>query len=180
MLQSYPKLYIYLGLFMLKWSIQANAIEYFCVHFHVSPWCDVTLFLYQFILQTGNGTLSCRPSKCREDLTCQCHRCECTQHAYRWSRCFSKSLVLLMFVFIQTGGYTEDSIPTVGYLTHSLVFVLPITILDINSFHFGEQVGFNMRKVTKGNVTIKLWDLGGQRRFRSMWERYCRGVTAIV
>ncbi|KAG6392704.1 hypothetical protein SASPL_146928 [Salvia splendens] len=66
---------------------------------------------------------------------------------------FLKSLVLLMFVFIQTGGYTEDSIPTVG---------------------------FNMRKVTKGNVTIKLWDLGGQRRFRSMWERYCRGVTAIV
>jgi hypothetical protein len=23
-------------------------------------------------------------------------------------------------------------------------------------------VGFNMRKVTKGNVTIKLWDIGGQ------------------
>ncbi|XP_040861488.1 ADP-ribosylation factor-like protein 8c-like isoform X1 [Glycine max] len=54
---------------------------------------------------------------------------------------------------IATGGYSEDMIPTVG---------------------------FNMRKVTKGNVTIKLWDLGGQRRFRSMWERYCRGVSAIV
>ncbi|KNA15642.1 hypothetical protein SOVF_096360 [Spinacia oleracea] len=54
---------------------------------------------------------------------------------------------------IATGGYSEDMIPTVG---------------------------FNMRKVTKGNVTIKLWDLGGQKRFRSMWERYCRGVTAIV
>jgi len=37
-----------------------------------------------------------------------------------------------------------------------------------------------MRKVTKGNVTIKLWDLGGQPRFRTMWERYCRGVSAIV
>ena len=37
-----------------------------------------------------------------------------------------------------------------------------------------------MRKVTKGKVTIKLWDLGGQPRFRSMWERYCRGVSAIV
>ncbi|XP_047326378.1 ADP-ribosylation factor-like protein 8c [Impatiens glandulifera] len=42
------------------------------------------------------------------------------------------------------------------------------------------DVRFNMRKVTKGNVTIKLWDLGGQRRFRSMWERYCRGVFAIL
>jgi len=41
-------------------------------------------------------------------------------------------------------------------------------------------VGFNMKKVTKGNVTIKLWDIGGQPRFRSMWERYCRGVNAIV
>ncbi|CAL5368286.1 unnamed protein product [Camellia sinensis] len=54
---------------------------------------------------------------------------------------------------IATGGYSEDMIPTVG---------------------------FNMRKVTKGNVTIKLWDLGGQQRFRSMWERYCRGVSAIL
>ena len=53
----------------------------------------------------------------------------------------------------QTGGFSEDMIPTVG---------------------------FNMRKVTKGKVTIKLWDLGGQPRFRSMWERYCRGVHAIV
>merc|ERR1711871_235557 len=41
-------------------------------------------------------------------------------------------------------------------------------------------VGFSMRKVTKGSVTIKLWDLGGQPRFCSMWERYCRGVNAIV
>ena len=24
------------------------------------------------------------------------------------------------------------------------------------------------------------WDLGGQPRFRTMWERYCRGVNAIV
>ncbi|GLJ46751.1 hypothetical protein SUGI_0985950 [Cryptomeria japonica] len=54
---------------------------------------------------------------------------------------------------VATGGYSEDTIPTVG---------------------------FNMRKVCKGNVTIKLWDLGGQPRFRSMWERYCRGVSAIV
>eukprot|EP00160_Parvularia_atlantis_P008019 Unigene1723_Nuclearia_a/m.5295 Unigene1723_Nuclearia_a/g.5295 ORF Unigene1723_Nuclearia_a/g.5295 Unigene1723_Nuclearia_a/m.5295 type:complete len:186 (-) Unigene1723_Nuclearia_a:127-684(-) len=54
---------------------------------------------------------------------------------------------------LANGQYTEDMIPTVG---------------------------FNMRKVTKGNVTMKLWDIGGQPRFRSMWERYCRGVNAIV
>ncbi|KAJ3188952.1 ADP-ribosylation factor-like protein 8 [Gaertneriomyces sp. JEL0708] len=54
---------------------------------------------------------------------------------------------------IANGQFTEDMIPTVG---------------------------FNMRKVTKGAVVMKLWDLGGQARFRSMWERYCRGVNAIV
>ena len=53
----------------------------------------------------------------------------------------------------QSGQFTEDMIPTVG---------------------------FNMRKITKGNVTIKLWDIGGQPRFRTMWERYCRGVNAIM
>ncbi|GJX46899.1 ADP-ribosylation factor-like protein 8A [Tanacetum coccineum] len=54
---------------------------------------------------------------------------------------------------IATGGFREDMIPTNG---------------------------FNMRKIMKGNVTIKLWDVGGQLRFRSMWERYCRGASAIV
>ncbi|CAO1618825.1 unnamed protein product [Jaminaea pallidilutea] len=54
----------------------------------------------------------------------------------------------------------------------------------ISSGQFSEEmvptVGFNMRKVQKGNVQIKMWDIGGQPRFRSMWERYCRGVSAIV
>ncbi|KAJ8301670.1 hypothetical protein KUTeg_020657 [Tegillarca granosa] len=60
---------------------------------------------------------------------------------------------------IASGQFSEDMIPTVG---------------------------FNMRKITKGNVTIKLWDIGGQPRFRSMWERYCRdkpqlqGIPVLV
>lgn len=57
-----------------------------------------------------------------------------------------------------------------------------VNVLTTGTFHEDmiPTVGFNMRKVTKGGVTIKLWDLGGQTRFRSMWERYCRGVQAIV
>ncbi|PWN22739.1 P-loop containing nucleoside triphosphate hydrolase protein [Microstroma glucosiphilum] len=54
----------------------------------------------------------------------------------------------------------------------------------ISSGQFSEEmvptVGFNMRKIQSGNVQIKMWDIGGQPRFRSMWERYCRGVSAIV
>ncbi|ODA80385.1 hypothetical protein RJ55_03343 [Drechmeria coniospora] len=41
-------------------------------------------------------------------------------------------------------------------------------------------VGFNMKRVHRGHVSIKCWDIGGQPRFRCMWERYCRGVNAIV
>ncbi|KAG5918290.1 hypothetical protein E4U42_006927 [Claviceps africana] len=41
-------------------------------------------------------------------------------------------------------------------------------------------VGFNMKRVQQGRVSLKCWDIGGQPRFRTMWERYCRGVNAIV
>ncbi|MBW04113.1 ADP-ribosylation factor-like protein 8A, partial [Eschrichtius robustus] len=58
-----------------------------------------------------------------------------------------------------------------------------LTLNEELSGQFNEDmiptVGFNMRKITKGNVTIKLWDIGGQPRFRSMWERYCRGVLVL-
>jgi len=57
-----------------------------------------------------------------------------------------------------------------------------------------------MKKVQKGHVTLKWfglhcdktlrsapiltmdssWDLGGQPRFRTMWDRYCQGVNAVV
>ncbi|KAF7314201.1 Nucleoside triphosphate hydrolase protein [Mycena kentingensis (nom. inval.)] len=41
-------------------------------------------------------------------------------------------------------------------------------------------VGFIFRKVRKGNVTLKIWDVAGQPKFRTMWERYCHGADAIV
>lgn len=54
---------------------------------------------------------------------------------------------------IGSGQWSEDVVPTVA-------------------FHF--------RKVRKGNVTLKIWDLAGQPRYRSIWERYCNGVDAVV
>lgn len=41
-------------------------------------------------------------------------------------------------------------------------------------------MAFNKKEVKKGHVSIKCWDLGGQPRFRSMWERYCRDVNALI
>ena len=56
-----------------------------------------------------------------------------------------------------------------------------------NSFHERQwtedtvpTVAFNYRKVRKGAVTLKIWDVAGQPKFRSMWERYCNGVDAVV
>jgi len=54
---------------------------------------------------------------------------------------------------ISTGQFVKDTLPTVG---------------------------FEMKIVTKENINIKLWDIGGQVKFRSMWERYCRGVDVII
>ncbi len=37
-----------------------------------------------------------------------------------------------------------------------------------------------MRNIKKGGVQIKMWDLGGQPRFRESWEKYCRGADGIL
>lgn len=41
-------------------------------------------------------------------------------------------------------------------------------------------IGFNYRKLKKGKVEFKLWDLGGQPRFRDSWEKYCRSADCII
>ncbi|KAE8247734.1 hypothetical protein A4X03_0g6969, partial [Tilletia caries] len=54
----------------------------------------------------------------------------------------------------------------------------------LSSGQFSEEViptvGFAMKKVRNGNTTIKVWDIGGQPRYRTLWSRYCSGVSAIV
>ncbi|KII68285.1 ADP-ribosylation factor-like protein 8B [Thelohanellus kitauei] len=40
--------------------------------------------------------------------------------------------------------------------------------------------GFSVKKCKKGNCMIKFWDVGGQPRFRQLWDRYCRGVNCII
>ena len=54
---------------------------------------------------------------------------------------------------LATGEYDEDTIPTIG---------------------------FNMKEVKKGKVAMKMWDLGGQPKFRKSWETYCRNTDCII
>ena len=81
----------------------------------------------------------CDTARCQEVLPDSCAAC---------SLFFKKEMELSLIGLqnagktslvnvVATGAFHEDMIPTVG---------------------------FNMRKVTKGAVTIKLWDLGGQVR----------------
>ncbi|KRX04149.1 P-loop containing nucleoside triphosphate hydrolase [Pseudocohnilembus persalinus] len=52
-----------------------------------------------------------------------------------------------------TGKFEEDTIPTIG---------------------------LNHRQLKKGKVSMKLYDLGGQPRFRESWEKYCRSADVII
>ncbi|KAM0748573.1 ADP-ribosylation factor-like protein 8B [Meredithblackwellia eburnea MCA 4105] len=85
---------------------------------------------------------------------------------FNWLRSFfwTKHLEIALIGLQNAGKTSLVNVLSVGEFSESMV----------------PTVGFNMRKVTKGNVTIKLWDIGGQPRFRSMWERYCWGVNAVV
>jgi small GTP-binding protein len=57
-----------------------------------------------------------------------------------------------------------------------------VNVLATNQFDEDTipTIGFNYRQVRKGGVQIKIWDLGGQPRFRESWEKYCRNVDCIV
>jgi ADP-ribosylation factor-like protein 8 len=46
------------------------------------------------------------------------------------------------------------------------------------------QVGFSMKKITKGGVTIKMWDLGGQVRCARvagvLWHNLCKAAACTT
>lgn len=41
-------------------------------------------------------------------------------------------------------------------------------------------IGMNVKVMKKGGVTIKAWDLGGQKQYRSQWGQYTRGCQLIA
>jgi ADP-ribosylation factor-like protein 8 len=90
------------------------------------------------------------------------------QRVMEWARSlFFKQEMEITLVGLQSAGKTTLLAAITGGVEAAEKDTIP-------------TIGLNTRKVTKGSVSIKLWDIGGQPRFRSMWERYCRGVGAIV
>jgi small GTP-binding protein len=41
-------------------------------------------------------------------------------------------------------------------------------------------IGFNFKELKKGKINLKMWDLGGQSKFREAWEKYCRHSDCII
>lgn len=41
-------------------------------------------------------------------------------------------------------------------------------------------LGFNVEKITIGNLDIKMWDLGGQTTYRKLWSHYFNDADGIV
>ena len=41
-------------------------------------------------------------------------------------------------------------------------------------------IGFNVAKGTFANISAEIWDLGGQKAFRSYWSCYYENVDAII
>ena len=55
------------------------------------------------------------------------------------------------------------------------------------ALHLGEAIeytvptiGFNIEEVAVGNLSIKMWDLGGQERLRALWPHYFGQSDGVV
>ena len=41
-------------------------------------------------------------------------------------------------------------------------------------------IGFNLEEINVNNVKIKVWDLSGQERMRSVWKHYFESVNGVI
>ena len=82
-----------------------------------------------------------------------------------WNSIFGSKELQTCFVGLQNSGKTT--------LTNALVG-------DSAHFETIPTIGFNIRQAKIGRVQFSFWDLGGQEKFRNLWERYCNDAACIV
>mmetsp|Transcript_9212 Transcript_9212/g.13638 ORF Transcript_9212/g.13638 Transcript_9212/m.13638 type:complete len:177 (+) Transcript_9212:82-612(+) len=75
----------------------------------------------------------------------------------------SKKLELCLVGLENSGKTTLLSVLSMGHAVETL-----------------PTVGLNVKYVNKGGVNMKVWDLGGQERFRSEWPRYTANCDVIL
>ena len=44
----------------------------------------------------------------------------------------------------------------------------------------GPTLGLDIQTFQKGNVTLNLWDLGGQVQYRTEWGQYAQGTDTVI
>lgn len=118
------------------------------------PWCCAVVN----VLTTGQYQEDMIPTVCGVGKACV-------------DVCRGSSAVQLYLCFVH---------PCVLHLHHHLTHSSPLSSILLASVCSAapcccpssrSQVGFNMKKVTKGSVVIKMWDLGGQVSFLGCAER---------
>ncbi|EPE04716.1 adp-ribosylation factor family protein [Ophiostoma piceae UAMH 11346] len=82
--------------------------------------------------------------------------------------------------YLRTFWATEMDVTMLGLQNAGKTCLLNVLSGGEFTYDTIPTIGFNMKRVQRNNVSMKCWDIGGQPRFRPMWERYCRGVNAIL
>lgn len=52
--------------------------------------------------------------------------------------------------------------------------------LGANDIQEPPTIGLNVKIMKRGGVTCKVWDIGGQQKYRPEWSRYARGCNVIA
>lgn len=79
------------------------------------------MLVFQPVLQTGNGALTCRTPECWENISCQFYCCKKMQIFTSVSLCMRIAFLFPDgFQILQTGGYSEDMIPTVSMFSYQV------------------------------------------------------------
>lgn len=56
----------------------------------------------------------------------------------------------------------------------------------LNKFRFGQDsatiptIGFNVEHIEYKNLTMTIWDVGGQSKIRSLWKHYYQNTDAVI
>ena len=76
-----------------------------------------------------------------------------------------------------SGLWSEDVVPTVAFNLRKGLDYTPSSGVETT---LTLRILLSQPLVRRGNITLKIWDVAGQAKFRSMWARYCRGVGMSI
>ena len=52
--------------------------------------------------------------------------------------------------------------------------------MKMTDFSTAPTIGYNLEEISLNNVKIKVWDLSGQQRMRSVWKHYFESINGVI